>query len=415
MNVCRFAFLACLVAAAGFGLSSCASSEKAGVVDNQAPPPTDAVSVGVTKPVRKPLQTSLTLSAELVPFQEIPVYAKESGYISELYVDYGTRVKKDQVMAVLEIPELEIQVKQDDADIKHAKDEITRAENELKRAKAQESALHLAYDRLDTVSKTQKGLIAQQELDDAQAKDLAGAAQVDSSQSAQDAANSQLATLQVKKQHDQALFDYSKITAPFAGVVTQRFANKGALMQAGTSSSTQAMPLVQLTEDDVFRLAIPVPESYVRYIRIGDMAKVSIPSLGKTFSGEVKRLSEEVVANTRTMHTEVDVKNTDGSLVAGLYAEATLPIQQKENALTVPLQAINRSGDQATVFVVGPGNKLEERHVTLGVQTDADAEITSGLSGDDQIVISDRSGLKAGQVVTPKTIEAAHYDGQSEK
>lgn len=404
----------CLMAAIAFALSSCASSEKANVVDNK-PATADAVRVGVTKPVRKPLRTSLTLSAELVPFQQIDVYAKVSGYIKKLDVDYGTHVKKDQVMAVLEIPELEIQVKQDEADIKHAQDEVARAQNELKRSKAQETALHLAYDRLDTVSKTQKGLIAQQELDDAQAKALAGAAQVDSSQSALDAANSQLATMQVKRQHDQALFDYSKITAPFAGVVTKRFANYGALMQAGTSSSTQAMPLVTLAEDDVFRLSIPIPESYVRYIKLGDMAKVSVPSLGKTFTGDVRRFSEEVAANTRTMHTEVDVKNTDGSLFPGVYAEATLSIQQKENALTVPLQAVNQVNDQATVFVVGQGNKVEERHVTLGIQTASDAEITSGLSADDQIVISDRSGLKAGQSVTPKTIEPAKYDAQGEK
>lgn len=399
----------CLIAAVALGLNSCASSEKANAAENQ-PATTDAVTVGVTKPVRKPLQTSLSLSAELVPFQEIDVYAKESGYVRQLLVDYGTRVKKDQVMAVLEIPELEIQVKQDDADIKHAQDEVTRAENDLKRARAQETALHLQYERLNSASKAKPGLIAQQEIDDAQAKDLAGAAQVDSSQSALDASHSALATMQVKRQHDEVLFDYSKITAPFAGVVTQRFANLGTLIQAGTNSSTQAMPLVHLSEDDVFRLVIPIPESYVRFIRIGDLANVSVPSLGKTFTGEVKRFSEEVVSNTRTMHTEVDVKNTDGSLVPGLYAEATLLIQQKENALTVPLQAINRANDQAAVFVVGPGNKLDERHVTLGIQTASDAEITSGLSPDDQIVISDRSGLKAGQSVTPKTIEPAKYE-----
>jgi RND family efflux transporter MFP subunit len=174
------------------------------------------------------------------------------------------------------------------------------------------------------------------------------------------------------------------------------------------------MPLVHLSQDDVFRLVIPIPESYVRYIKIGDPATLSVSALGKTFTGEVKRFSPDVVANTRTMRTEVDVRNTDGSLVPGLYAEATLVIEQKQNALSVPLQAISRSGDESSLFVVGPGNKLEMKKVTLGIQTANDAEITSGISPDEQIVVSDRSGLKAGQVVTPQTVQLSEYQGQQQ-
>jgi RND family efflux transporter MFP subunit len=413
-NLKKLLMFGSLIAAIVAGLCSCASSEKASasVLDNQSG--TDTLKVGVTKPARKSLDRKLTVSAELVPFQEIDVYAKESGYVRQLFVDYGTRVKKDQVMAILEIPELEIQLKQDDATIKHAQDEVVRAQHDLARVKAVHETLHLQYKRLSDVAKTKAGLIAQQELDDAQGKDLAGEAQVDASQAAQDAAQSELASTQVKRQHDQVLFDYSKITAPFAGVVTQRYANLGTLIQAGTSSSTQAMPLVHLSEDDIFRLVIPIPESYVRYIKIGDPATVSVAALGKTFTGEVKRFSPDVVANTRTMHTEVDVRNTEGSLVPGLYAEATLLIEQKKNALSVPLQAISRSGDQSSIFVVGPGNKLEVKQVMLGIQTANDAEITSGISPDEQIVVSDRSGLKAGQVVTPQTVQVSEYQGQQQ-
>src|SRR5215475_298080 len=413
-NLRKLTMLAALIGTMAAGLSSCASSEKAspGVADNQSG--TDTLKVGVTKPARKSLDRKLTISAELVPFQEIDVYAKESGYVRQLFVDYGTRVKKDQVMAILEIPELEIQLKQDDAAIKHAQDEVVRAQHDLARVKAVHETLHLQYKRLSDVAKTKAGLIAQQELDDAQGKDLAGEAQVDASQAALDAAQSELASTQVKRQHDQVLFDSSRITAPFAGVVTQRYANLGTLIQAGTSSSTQAMPLVHLSEDDVFRLVIPIPESYVRYIKIGDPATVSVAALGKTFTGEVKRFSPDVVANTRTMHTEVDVRNTDGSLVPGLYAEATLLIEQKKNALSVPLQAISRSGDQSSIFVVGPGNKLEVKQVMLGIQTANDAEISSGISPDEQIVVSDRSGLKAGQVVTPQTVQVSEYQGQQQ-
>jgi len=405
----------CLIAAIAAGLSSCASNEKASVVENSSNSVADNLTVGVTKPARKALGRTLTVSAELVPFQEIEVYAKEAGYVRDLFVDYGTRVKVNQVMAVLEIPELELQVQQDEAAIKHAQDEVTRAEHDVARFEAQHNAVHLQYERLSGVAKTKQGLVAQQEIDDAQGKDLAAEAQVEVSKSALQAAQSELVTLRVKRQHDQVLSDYSKITAPFAGVVTRRYANKGTLLQAGTNSSTQAMPLVRLSQDDVFRLVIPVPESYVRYIRIGDPVDVVVGSLGKSFKGTVKRFSSDVVADTRTMHTEVDVPNTDGSLVPGLYAEATLSLEQKQDALTVPLQAINRSGEQASVFVIGSGNKLDERKVTLGIQTANDAEILSGLSQDNLIVVSDRSGLKSGQLVNPKTIELTEYQGQAEK
>src|SRR5208282_6585245 len=126
--------------------------------------------------------------------------------------------------------------------------------------------------------------------------------------------------------HDQSLFDYSRITAPFSGVVTERYANLGTLVQAGTGSSTQAIPIVKLSQDDLFRLVIPVPESYVRYIRVGDPVDVHVPSLNRTFPGKVARFSVDVKSNTRTMHTEVDVENPQRILLPGLYADAQLSL-----------------------------------------------------------------------------------------
>jgi len=377
--------------------------------------PSDAVSVGVTKVGRKPLERYLTVSSELVPFQEVDVYAKESGYVRDLVVDYGTRVKKGQVMAVLEIPELEVQLQQDDAAIRNASDQVTRAEHELNRVEAQHKVLHLQFDRLNGVAKTKPGLVAQQEVDDAQGKDLAAEAQVEASKSNLQAAESQLQAAQAKKEHDSVLFDYSKITAPFTGVVTQRYANLGTLMQAGTSSSTQAMPLVRVSQDDLFRLVIPVPESYVRYIRIGDPVKVSVPSLNRNFPGKVTRFSVDVKEDTRTMHTEVDVPNPEHALLPGLYAEATITIERKAGALAVPLQAVNHEGDQTNVYVVNSSSKIEDRKVVLGIQTATEAEAVSGLNEGDQVVVSDRSGLKPAEQVHSQVVELVQYQGQKEE
>lgn len=395
---CFWPLLVLTLAAAG-----CESKQMA----SNAAVPAAAPSVGVTKVVDKPLARKLTVSSELVPFQEIDVYAKESGYVRQLLVDYGSHVKAGQLLAVLEIPELEIQLKQDDAAISNAKEQVTHAQHDIGRIDAQHHALHLQYQRLADVNKTKPGLVAQMEIDEAQGKDLAAESQKEASQSALQSAQSMLAQAEAKREHDKILFDYSKITAPFAGVVTQRFANLGALMQAGTNSSTQAMPLVRLSQVNMFRLVIPVPESYVQFIHVGDQVDVHVSSLNRDFPGKVVRFATDVKADTRTMHTEVDVPNVDGTLMAGLYAEASIGLEKKAHALSVPLQALNQENDQPTVYVVDPSNKIEVRKVKLGIQTATDAEIVSGLKEGETVVVSDRSSLKAGEEVHPQATDTS--------
>lgn len=371
-------------------------------------------TVAVTLVQRRPLSQKLTVSSELVPFQEIDVYAKESGFVKQLLVDYGTHVRAGQLMAVLEIPELEAQVEQDQAAIVAQQNDVTRASHDVERDQAQHNVFHLQYTRIAGVAKEQPGLVAQQEVDDAQGRDLASESQIEAAQGALYTAKSQLVMARAKLTRDQALFAYARITAPFNGVVTQRYANLGALMQAGTNSSTQAMPLVKLSEDDLFRLVIPVPESYVSHIRIGDPVSVYVASLNASFPGRVARFSVDVQQDTRTMHTEVDVPNPGRVMMPGLYAEATITVATKANALAVPLEAVDHNGDSVTVDVVGVSNKIEVRAVKLGIQTPTDAEALSGLQEGDMVVISDRSGLKAGQEARPKVIQSPKYQDQEE-
>ncbi len=401
--------LAAAVSAVGMLVLTLSSSSCSGGDDKRVQASGPSVTVGVTKVVKKSLGRDITLSSELVPFQEIDVYAKESGYVKKLLVDYGAHVKAGQVMAVLEIPELEAQLHEDEAEIKNASNQITRAQHELGRYQAQYKALHLQYTRLSGVFQSQPGIVAQQEVDDAQGKDLAASSQVDAGQAALEAAQSQLAEAKAKLAHDQTLYDYSKITAPFAGIVTQRYANLGTLVQAGTNSSTQALPIVRLSQDDLFRLVIPVPESYVRFIRVGDAVDVRVPSLNRTFKGKVARFSVDVREDTRTMHTEVDVHNPDHLLVPGLYAEADLTLEHKEDIPAIPLQALNHEGNKTMVFVVNGNNELEDRPVSLGIQTANDAEVVAGLRDGEVVVVSDRAGLKAGEKVVPQVIQVMQY------
>jgi RND family efflux transporter MFP subunit len=374
-----------------------------------------AVSVGVVQVGRRDLERTIRMSSELVPFQEIDVYAKESGFVKDLKVDYGSRVNAGQLMATLEIPELELQVKEDDAAIKNQQAQIPHAQDELKRMEAQQKVLQLQYDRLNGVAQAKPGLVAQQEVDDAQGRALGASAQVEAAKSTLQSAESILAGAQAKREHDQALFDYSKITAPFAGVVTQRYANLGTLMQAGTGSSTQALPLVKLSEDDLFRLVIPVPESYVRYIHIGDPVTVDVPSLNRSFPGKVARFSVDVKEDTRTMHTEVDVPNPQRVLLPGLYADATVVLEKKDHVIAAPLEAVDQSNGRSTVDVVSSADKLEVRQIEAGIQTPDYLEVVSGLQEGDRVVVGDRGGLKEGEAVQPKIVELIHYQNSEQQ
>lgn len=402
--------LAALAAALAGLLVSCG---KDGLAKGSDPAPPPAPVVAVAKVSRRPLSRTLTLSSELVPFKEIDVFAKESGFVSELYVDYGSHVRKNQVLAVLEIPELQALLHEDKAEIRAMTDQVTDTEAEVGRIEAQHRVLHLEYERIHGVAESRPGLVAQQDVDDAQGKDLAAEAQVQAAKSRLQSAESQLAVAQSKLAHDQALFDYSKIIAPFAGVVTKRYVNLGALMQAGTNSSTQAMPLVRLSEEDLFRLVIPVPESYVRYIRVGDPVTVNVPALGRNFPGRVARFSFDIDDSTRTMHTEVDVANPQRVLMPGMYANATLTLKRTGDALAVPIEAVNQEDNRATVWVVGQNDKLEKRSITLGVQTPDYAEVTSGLTDGAEVVTGDTSSLKDGETVRPKLAEVPRYQAQS--
>lgn len=406
----KLAALSVIFALAGGTLVSCSKNNVAEAHDaGEATPP----AVAVTKVTRKPMARYLTMSSELVPFQEIDVFAKEAGFVSKLYVDYGSHVRRGQLIAQLEIPELQALLQEDHASITSMEDQVTDAQHELNRIEAQHKVLHLQFDRLNSVANSKPGLVAQQEVDDAQGKDLAAEAQVEAGKSRLQVANSQLAFAKSKLAHDQALYDYSRITAPFDGVVTQRYANLGALVQAGTSSSTQATPLVKLSKEDLFRLVIPVPESYVRYVKVGDLVTVRVPSLNRDFPGKVTRFSVDVGDATRTMHTEVDVPNPQGVLIPGVYAEATLALDRRGDALVVPLQAINQEGEHASVLLVDQNNKIQSRQISVGIQNANFAEVVSGLANGDQVVISDRSGLRPGESVYPKVTEAATYQGQS--
>ena len=238
----------------------------------------------------------------------------------------------------------------------------------------------------------------------AQAKDKEGAAQIDASEAALAEAHSQLDEALAQQKQLSAMSDYTKIIAPFAGVVTHRYVDTGALVQAGTNSNTQALPVVSVAETDLFRLILPVPESAVPSVRLGTMVNVHVTSLNRDFEGKVSRYADDLNVDTRTMHTEVDVPNKDGSIVAGMYAEVAIALARKADALVVPVQSVSRNGTQASVLVVNSQNRIEERPVRLGLEGSDTVEVVSGLAPNDRVVIGSRSQFRTGDIVVPKLI-----------
>jgi len=320
-------------------------------------------------------------------------------------------VRAGQLLAVLEIPELQDEMRQDDAAVRRNGEEIRRAKADLDRAESAHQVAHLASTRLAGVIKERPNLVAQQDVDDATARDRMAEAQVATAQAALASAEQQLEVSRATQNKTQTLFAYARITAPFAGVITHRYADTGAMIQAGTASQTQTMPVVRLSENRLLRLTIPVPESAVTRIRLGELVNVRVQALGRTYPGKIARFAGRLNADTRTMETEVDVTNANLELIPGMYAYADIALDRITGALTVPVQALDRDEQRTSVMVV-IGGRLERRAVKTGLELPDRVEITSGLIENDLVVVGSRSQLKAGTSVTTKVSDTQATEGQ---
>ena len=355
----------------------------------QPPNLTGPKTVAVVKAVGKTLETDSTLQAEFDPYQDILVHAKVSGYVSMIRVDIGDRVKQGELLATLEVPELQ-------DNINKAKAGLSAMEQEVASAQADYDNQHQIYQRLEDVAKAHPNLVAQQDLDTANSKEVAALGALGAAEQHRQQARAELERLNT-------LAEYEKITAPFDGIITKRFADLGSLIQAGTSSDTQALPLVELAQDDLLRIRFPVPEAETPLIENGLQVRVTVPALNETFVGKIVRFAWAISRSTRTMTTEVDVKNPHGRIKAGMYAAVKLPLSQAKNVLVVPLQALSL-GDKPSVFVLSKDGKLEERFVKTGLRTATEVEVTDGLSEGDLVVVGNRSGLLAGEKAEPKLV-----------
>ena len=334
-------------------------------------------TVAVARVDREDLYREVTIPAEFRAYEEVELHAKVSGYVSQMKVDFGDQVKAGQLMATLEVPEL--------------LDDLHNAMAAVQRAEADHTDAQLISTRLVAVNQQQPNLVAQQDLDTAGAKERVAAAA--------------LVAAKAEVEKYQTMVSYTQITAPFDGVVTWRYADPGTLIQAGTTSDTQSKPVVRVSDNYRLRLDFPVSVEYVKDIHLGDEVAVRVESLaGKSFTGTISRFTQQVADNTRTMITEMEVLNPNLEIIPGMYATVVLKVENRPQSLAIPIQT-SASGGTTRVLVVNANHEIEERSVTLGLETPSKYEVVFGLREGDLVMMGNPAQLKPGQKVETKTIE----------
>jgi len=393
-----------VVALCAIGIVGCAaacSRPQAQSVSSAVP------TVAVAKVARGDVSRVLTVAAEFRPYQEIDVHAKVAGFVKSIGVDVGDRVKAGQLIAVLEVPELQNDLQQDEASVLRATEEVNRASADLERAQSSHEMAHLGAERLISASQARPNLVARQDIDEATGRDRVAEAQVSTAKAALASARQQLEMTKASQARTRTLFAYARITAPFAGVITHRYADTGAMIQAGTSSQTQTMPLVKLSQNDRLRLIISVPESAVSRIHDQQPVDVRVQALDTVFPGTVARFAQRLDADTRTMRVEVDVPNPRLVLVPGMYAQASIALDRATDALTLPVQAVDRLNGKPRVVMVNHENRIEVRDVELGLESADRVVVRAGLQAGELVVLGNRAQLKAGMSVTPREMPVA--------
>ena len=352
---------------------------------------------------RSPISNRLEVAGEFLPFQEVEIHAKVTGYVRKIYVDIGDHVHAGQPLADLEVPEMTAQVEGAQSVVQRSQQDILSAKSAVARTEADYAALHAASQRLKQASDARPGLMAQQELDDAAAKDLSAKAQVEASKSQLAAMEQSLGAAQAQHRQFASLADYSHITAPFDGIITWRYADTGALLQAGTSNAG-SMPVVKIAQVNILRLRLPVPEALAGFVHIGDSARIHVQATGEELIGKVVRTTGELDLATRSLQVEIDLDNSDGKLTPGMYADVILNIQRSGNGLTIPVEAVDRTQSSPFVLVVNPQGRIEKRTLRLGMETPHLIEAIDGLKEGERVVVANLASFQPGEAVDAKEV-----------
>jgi HlyD family secretion protein len=403
--------------------------------------------VDVIKPRAGGIERVTTLPGSVHSFQSANLYAKISGYLKELSVDIGDRVKVGQLLAVVDSPELLQDVERAAADVEKAKAgvdqmqasvavaraqhkaaeaSVIQASAEIKRDQAKEAFQGKQYRRMKELFDLKS--IDERLVDEKQDLFLASESAVDVSKAAVVTSQAQVAAAQAKI--DQALSDlknaeaevhvaeanlakakvflnYTKVISPYDGVVTVRSFHRGDFIREATGGG--AVPLLRVERTDLMRVVMQIPDSAVPFVNVGDPANIEIVTLpGVKFQGKVARFAESEDHETRTMRTEIDLPNPDHRLRDGMYGRVTIELQAgNKDAFTIPASTlVGKSGDgRGRVYVVQDG-KAKLIPVTLGTDNGVDVEVLGGVGADTQVIFRFNGAIADGVPVVVSGVAA---------
>ncbi len=371
-------------------LSSC-SGPSAG--SRAASPQADQAlaRVGVVQAQRIDLTRKISLPGTLVAFNEATLYGKVAGYLRSISVDKGDRVRAEQTLAIIEVPEMAKEVEQAEATYQEA-------QAGLNKAKAETELQAVTFRRYLDVQSQDPDAISKQEVDEWRAKYEAARAEAQ-------LAEAKVRTTRANRDRLVALNAYSRIIAPFSGVVTARFVDPGALIQAATSS-VQAQPILTLQDFAMLRAYVSVPELEVPMIRKGkDMTLTTAAYPGKVFRGSVTRFAEALDPATRTMKTEIDIPNPQALLRPGMYANVTLELEKHPSAVVIPDAALLIEGDRKFAYIAR-GGTAHRVALETGLDDGNQVEVISGLKGGESVIVTGKEALAEGKPVEPSPISS---------
>lgn len=370
------------VSAAGCGGGSSVDAQHAAT----APPTLDVVRV-----VQQPIDVTLSMPGQLDPYETVAIYPKVTGFVKTIRVDRGSHVRAGELLAELEAPELVAQRAE-------AQSKVQAAESQLAVARAKADADVSTYDKLKAASAT-PGVVAGNDLVLAQKAMEADQSQMAAAQQTIDAAQQALRSVTQME-------GYLRITAPFDGVVTERNVHPGALVGPG-SGAAAALPMLRVVKADRLRLVVPVPETYVAGVKTGTPVSFAVPAYpGRTFTGTIARVADDIDVKTRTMAVELDVMNRDGALVPGTFCQIQWPIHRPVPSLLVPSGSVASTTDRTFVVRVRDG-KADWVDVRTGLASGSLTEVFGTLEPGDLVAVRGTDEIKPGTTVRAKAVTPA--------
>lgn len=387
-----------IVAASVAICGGCADPGRTATAEKADPNGAVATDVEVVTPGERTVSRQIELPSSIKAFQQSTVYSRVSGYLSSIAVDIGDRVSEGQSLAKIDVPELA-----DEYGVLEAKLDANRAQRkgaqaELESARAENSLQEITFRRVESVRDQEPDVISRQAVDEARAKYESARAAVKAAESKIEQIDKDQNEVKASMKRLKTLIDFAVVRAPFAGVVTERFVDPGLLLQTGTSSRA-VQRIVTVADMDRVRIFLDVPESEVPYVQVGDPVSLTVDAIpGREFKGKVTRFARVLDPATRTMKTEIVMPNPDWALRPGMFGRAALLLDEGSATVSIPAAALRVDGDSVFVYSVVSG-RAQRVDVEAEIGDGVLAEITSGLSGDESIVVAAKAPITDGSRV----------------